>query len=67
MFVLNVNEQWKLEQLERLRSEIPPATPWLPILVIHMSSQVKITQSQSYKIKKIWNQYTPQQLHCAGV
>ena len=39
----------KLEQLERLRSEIPPAAPWLPILVIHIRSQVKTTQSQSYK------------------
>ena len=113
----------KLEQLERLRSEIPPAAPWLPILVIHIRSQVKTTQSQSYKFKKIaktsyveilqetlhathllklldkmykyemdptrtveatertrdagrtdgrtdgrteWNQYTPQQLRCAG-
>ena len=43
----------KLEQLERLRSEIPPAAPWLPILVIHIRSQVKKTQSQSYKFKKI--------------
>ena len=39
----------KLEQLERLRFEIPPAAPWLPILVIHIRSQVKTTQSQSYK------------------
>ena len=48
----------KLEQLERLRSEIHPATPWLPILVIHIRSQVKTRQSQSYKFKKIaknWN------------
>ena len=114
----------KLEQLERLRSEISPAALWLPILVIHIRSQVKTTQSQSYKFKKIakilqetlhvthllkllykmhkyemdptrtveaterrrdagqmrdgqtdgltegrteWNQYTPQQLCCAGV
>ena len=115
----------KLEQLERLRSEIPPAAPWLPILVIHIRPQVKTRQSQSYKFKKIaknsnfeilqetlhathflklfdkmykyemdptrtvgatertrdagrtrdgrrtdgrteWNQYTPQQLRCAG-
>ena len=28
----------KLEQLERLRSEKPPAAPWLPILVIHIRS-----------------------------
>ena len=43
----------QLEQLERLRSEIPPAAPWLPILVIHIRSQVKIRQSQSYIFKKI--------------
>ena len=42
-----------LEQLERLRSEIPPAAPWLPILVIHIRPQVKTRQSQSYKSKKI--------------
>ena len=30
----------ELEQLECLRSEIPPATPWLPILAIHIKSQV---------------------------
>ena len=39
----------ELEQLERLRSEITPATPWLPILVIHIRSQVKTRQSQNYK------------------
>ena len=44
---------WKWIKLEPLRSEIPPATPWLPILVIHIRSQVKTTQSQSYKFKKI--------------
>ena len=43
---------YQLEQLERLHSEIPPATPWLPILVIHIRSQVKTRQSQSYKFKK---------------
>ena len=42
-------DEFKLEQLQRLRSEIPPAAPWLPILVIHIRSQVKTTQSQSYK------------------
>ena len=42
----------KLEQLERLCSEIPPAAPWLPILVIHIRPQVKTRQSQSYKLKK---------------
>ena len=30
-----------------------PATPWLPILVIHIRSQVKRRQSWSYKFKKI--------------
>ena len=45
--------QLKLEQLERLRSEIPLAAPWLPILVIHIRSQVKRRQSQSYKFEKI--------------
>ena len=43
--VLAEQRGWKrtkqLEQLERLPSEIPPATPWLPILVIHIRSQVK--------------------------
>ena len=43
----------QLEQLERLRSEIPPAAPWLPILVIHIRSQVKTRQSQSYVFNKI--------------
>ena len=42
----------QLEQLERLRPEIPPTTTWLPILVIHIRSQVKTRQSQSYKLKK---------------
>ena len=32
---------YQLEQLERLCSEIPPTAPWLPILVIHIRSQVK--------------------------
>ena len=43
------NKQYKLEQLERLRSEIPPTAPWLLILVIHIRSQIKRRQSQSYK------------------
>ena len=50
--------QTKLEQLEHLRSEIPPAAPWLPILVIHIRSKVKTRQSLSYKFEKIakyWN------------
>ena len=41
-----------LGQLESLRSEIPPAAPWLPILVIHIRSEVK-RQSQSYTFLKI--------------
>ena len=43
----------QLEQLERLHSEIPPAAPWLPILVIHIRLQVKTRQNQSYIFKKI--------------
>ena len=30
-----------LEQLDRLRSENTPTAPWLPILLIHIRSQVK--------------------------
>ena len=41
----------QLEQLERLRSEITPTAPWLPI--IHIRSQVKTKQTESYKLKKI--------------
>ena len=56
--ILSVAEQ-SLKQLKqlarpRLRSEIPPAAPWLPILVIHIRSQVKTKQSQSYKFKQEW-------------
>ena len=47
------SELSELEQLEGLRSEIPPAAPWLSIPVIHIRSQVKRRQSQSYKLKKI--------------
>ena len=43
----------QLQQWECLRSEIPPAVPWLPVLVIHIRSQVKTIQSQSYKFNKI--------------
>ena len=39
-------------KLEHLPSEIPPAASWLPILVIHIKSQVKRRQSQSYKFEK---------------
>ena len=42
----------KLEQLEGLRSEIPPAAPCLPTLVIQIRSRVKTRQSQSYKFEK---------------
>ena len=45
--------QFKLEQLECLRSEIPPAAPWLHILMIHIRSQGKTRQKQGYKLKKI--------------
>ena len=44
-----VSVQVQLEELERLRSEIPPDTPWLPILVIHIRSQVKTRQIQILK------------------
>ena len=44
--------QMKLEQLERLRSKDTPAASWLPILLIHIGSQVKRRQSQSYKFKE---------------
>ena len=60
----------KLEQLERLHSE--NTAPWLSILLIHVRSQVKTRQSQSYKFEKFaknsnfgillflttWNQFT---------
>ena len=39
-------------QLECLHSENTPAAPWLPILLIHIGSQVKTRQSPSYKFKK---------------
>ena len=45
-------EQKKPEQLERLCSEDTPATPWLPILLIHIGSQVKTGQSKSYQFKE---------------
>ena len=48
----------KLMQLEHLHSEIPDAAPWLPILVIHIRSQVKTRQSQVTNFKKFaknWN------------
>ena len=57
------NQMDKLEQLERLRSEIPPAAPWLPITVIHIRSQVKTRQSQSYKFKKIGKNSNFENLH----
>ena len=42
----------ELEQLERLCSEDTPTASWLPILLSHIGSQVKRTQSQSYKFKE---------------
>ena len=43
----------KLEQLEPLHSELPPATPWLPILVIHIKSkQDKVKATKMKKIAK---------------
>ena len=47
-----IQDNYELEQLERLRSDIPPTAPWLPILGSHIRSQVKTRQSQSYKFKK---------------
>ena len=58
----NMQNQTKLEQLERLRSEdnptsaaplLPtPAAPWLPILLNHIGSKVKTWKSQSCKFKE---------------
>ena len=50
-FYVNGWKLLELEQLERLHSDIPPAAPWLPILLIHIGSQVKTRQSQSYKFE----------------
>ena len=36
-------KMYKLEQLERLRSKDTPAASWLPTLLSHIGSQVKIT------------------------
>ena len=47
-------KQVRLEQLERLRSEIPPPPHDYPYyIVIHIRCLVKIRQSQSYKFEKI--------------
>ena len=43
----------QLVQLEHMRSEIPPAAAWLPILLILTRSKVKTRQSQSFKFLKI--------------
>ena len=52
-FLVQVDlEELKLKQLKRLHSEIPPTAPWLHIPVIHIRSQVKTRQSQSYKFSK---------------
>ena len=46
----------KLEQLERLRSEIPPTAPWLPTVVIHIrSKQHKVKVTNFKKNAKIYN------------
>ena len=42
----------KLEQLECLGSQIPPATQWLPKLVIHFRSQSKQDKVKGTKKKK---------------
>ena len=36
---------------------MPPAASWLPILVIHIRSQVKTRQSQIYKFKKNYKNF----------
>ena len=51
--IVNVPGLHKLEQLERLRS----AAPWLAILSIHIRSQIKTRQSQSYKFKTFAKNY----------
>ena len=43
----------ELEQLECLRSDDSPRCPMIPIVLIHIGSQVKTKQSQSYKFKNI--------------
>ena len=57
-FQQEMKTQFQLEQLEGLRSEHTPAAPWLPILLIHIGSQVnKTRQTQTYafnEFAKIW-------------
>ena len=36
------------------------AAPWLPILVVHIRSQIKTRQSQSYKFKKLYQKLNPE-------
>ena len=43
----------QLEQLERLRSEIPPAAPWLPTLGIHTRSKWKQDKVKVTNLKKL--------------
>ena len=45
--------KFELEQIERLHSEIPPAAPWLPTLVIHIRSQDKVKVTHFKKLPKI--------------
>ena len=47
-FFLEVNLN-KLEQQKHLHFEDTPAASWLPILLIHIESQVKTRQSQIAK------------------
>ena len=57
LLVTSQSSSLKLEQLECLHSEIPPAIPLLPIPVIHIRSQVKRRQSHSNKILKNFEKF----------
>ena len=55
IFIANETNTWKQPLTRTTRMPAfwyTPAAPWLPILVIHIRSQVKLRQSQSYKFKK---------------
>ena len=48
------SQRWKATRTTRTPAFWDtPTAPWLPILVVHIRSQVKTRQSQSYKFKKI--------------
>ena len=47
------NDMHKLEQLEHPHSENTPHCSWLPILLIHIRSQVKTRQSQVLNLKNL--------------